>query len=167
MPEIVKQQDHRREFIDTLCELAESDPTIVLAVPDVGFLYIDEFKKRFPDRYFNNGTTELFTVADAAGMAIEGDKPYIYSMINFVLFRPYEAVRNCVVHHGANVKLLGVTGSSGYKFLGFSHNTSSDTEDVDVCKNLGLESHVPKSNDEVRKVILETYQKSKPAYIRL
>ena len=167
MPELIKKQDTRREFIDTLIELAEKDSTITLAIPDVGFLYVEEFSKRFPDRYFNNGTTELFTVADAAGMALGGLKPYVYSMINFVLFRPYEAVRNCVVHHNANVKLLGVKGSSGYKFLGFSHNMNSGTEDIDTCKNLGLDSYIPQSNEEVRKTILDTYHSNKAAYIRL
>ena len=85
MPEIKKIQDNRREFIDTLCELAESDPTITLSIPDVGFLYIDKFQEKFPNRFFNNGCTELFTVADAVGQAIAGLKPYVYSMIPFVL----------------------------------------------------------------------------------
>ena len=45
MPELKIQQDTRRTFIDILCELAENDPKIVLIVPDVGFLYVDKFKK--------------------------------------------------------------------------------------------------------------------------
>ena len=81
MAEIVKRQDHRREFIDTLIELAEKDETVVLIVPDVGFLYIEEFQKRFPTRFYNFGVTEQSCVMIAVGMAKEGLKPYIYSMI--------------------------------------------------------------------------------------
>ena len=103
----------------------------------------------------------------AVGLALSGFKVYVYSMIPFVLFRPYEMVRNGIVHHDANVKLLGVKGASSYAFLGFSHNMNNETEDVDACSNLGLDSFVPASNEEVRKVILETYQSDKPCYIRL
>ena len=167
MGEIIKKQDHRREFIDTLIELAEKDETITLNIPDVGFLYVDEFSKRFPDRFFNNGCTELFTIADAVGQSLEGAKPYCYSMINFVLFRPYEAVRNCVVHHKANVKLLGVKGSSSYKFLGFSHNMTHEYEDIEACKALNLKSYLPTNNEEVKKAVLDSYGDETACYIRL
>src|SRR3990167_3410963 len=133
MGEIIKVQDKRREFIDTLIELAEKDDRVVLVVPDVGFLYIEEFQKRFPGRYFNFGVTEQSTIMIAVGLALSGFKPYVYSMINFVLFRPAEMVRNGIVCHRANVKLLGVKGSAAYSFLGFSHNLLHDTEDFHAC----------------------------------
>ena len=94
MGEIIKQQDSRRTFIDTLIELAEKDKAICLIIPDVGFNYVEEFSKRFPDRFYNFGVTEQSTVLIAAGMALSGMKPYLYSMINFVAFRPFEMVRN-------------------------------------------------------------------------
>ncbi len=55
MAEIIKQQDTRREFIDALIELARIDEKIVLIIPDVGFNYIEEFQKKFPNRFFNLG----------------------------------------------------------------------------------------------------------------
>src|SRR3990167_8842820 len=111
MGKVIQQQDTRRIFIDTLIGLAEKDDTIVLIVPDVGFNYIEEFQKRFPDRYFNFGVTEEATMLIAAGMALSGLKPYVYTMINFIVFRPFEMVRNGIALHNANVKLLGVKGS--------------------------------------------------------
>ena len=167
MGEIIQQQDSRRIFIDTLMELAEKDNKIILIVPDVGFNYIEKFQEKFPNRFFNFGVTEQSTTMIAVGLAKEGFKPYIYSMINFVLFRPYEMVRNGIVHHNANVKLLGVKGSSGYKFLGFSHNMTDEEEDIRTCANLNLDCYVPQSNEEVRQVILDTYKSEKSAYVRL
>ena len=119
MAEIIKQQDTRREFASTLIELAQKDNKIVLIIPDVGFNYLEEFQRKFPDRFFNFGVTEQSTMIIAAGLALSGFKPYIYSMINFVTFRPYEMVRNAVCLHNANVKIIGVKGSEKYKFLGF------------------------------------------------
>lgn len=167
MAEIIKQQDSRREFIDTLIELATKDEKIVLIVPDVGFNYIEEFKDRFPNRFFNFGVTEQSVILIASAMALAGFKPYVYSMINFVLFRPYEMVRNGIVNHKANVKLLGVKGSSSYKFLGFSHNMTHEDEDLDVCEILDLDYYTPADTQNVREVILETYADPAPAYIRL
>src|SRR3990167_7230542 len=162
-----KNLDNRRIFIETLIELAEKDDRIILIVPDVGFSYIEKFQEKFPKRFYNFGVTEQSCILIAAGLALSGFKPYVYSMINFVLFRPYEMIRNGIVHHQANVKLLGIKGSEGYKMLGFSHNLTDDDEDRRVCKNLQLDGIWPVSLEHTRQVILETYQKEKAYYIRL
>jgi transketolase len=168
MAEIIKQQDTRREFANALIELAEKDNKIVLIIPDVGFNYLEEFQKKFPDRFFNFGVTEQSAMIIAAGLALSGFKPYIYSMINFVVFRPYEMVRNAVCLHNANVKIIGVKGSEKYKFLGFSHNLIVENEDVKILEHLpNLKCFIATSPEEVRKIILETYKIASPCYIRI
>ncbi len=168
MAEIIKQQDTRQGFIDALIELAGKDDKIVLIVPDVGFNYIEEFQKRFPERFFNFGVTEQSTMIIAAGLALSGFKPYVYSMINFVTFRPFEMLRNAVCLHQANVKIIGVKGSQKYKFLGFSHNLISENEDIKVLERLpNIKSFIAESPEEVKSVILETYKINSPCYIRI
>src|SRR4051812_29092634 len=135
--------DKRRIFFEELIKLAEHDDKIILIVPDVGFSFTEDFARHFPDRYFNFGVTEQSCVVIASALALSGFKPYVYSMINFVLFRPAEMVRNAVVHHKANVKLIGVKGSEKYKFLGFSHNMAYPEEDIDMAKVLGIAYRVP------------------------
>lgn len=167
MAKIIQQQDTRRTFIDTLIELAKKDDKIVLIIPDVGFNYIEKFQQKFPRRFFNFGATEQSTLIISAGLALSGFKPYVYSMINFVTMRPYEMLRNAVCHHNANVKLIGVKGSEKYKFLGFSHNISQD-EDIKILNHLpNLKIFIPKTPEEIKKVVLETYKGKGPAYIRL
>lgn len=168
MGEIVKILDTRRVFINTLIELAEKDEKIVLIIPDVGFNYIEEFQKKFPDRFFNLGVTEQTAMIVAASLALAGLKPYIYSMINFVIFRPYEMVRNAVCLHNANVKIIGVKGSEKYKFLGFSHNMIVENEDLKALQNFpNIKTYVVSDPDKVKDVILETYHINSPCYIRL
>jgi len=168
MAEIIKQQDTRREFINTLISLAEKDEKIVLIFPDVGFNYIEEFQKKFPDRFFNFGVTEQSTMTIAAGLALSGFRPYVYSMINFVTFRPYEAVRNAVCLHNANVKIIGVKGSEKYKFLGFSHNLITENEEVKIMEHFpNFKSFIANTPEEVKKIILETYKINSPCYIRI
>lgn len=166
MSEITQTQDTRREFIDTLCELASEDESVVFIVPDVGFNYAEKFQKMFPERYINTGATEASTIMFAVGLALSGMMPWVYSMLNFVAFRPFEMVRNGIVLHEANVKLLGVKGSEKYKFLGFSHGMVFDDEDVYHLKPY-MDCFLPKTNKEVREVILKNYVVDTPAYIRL
>ena len=165
MGEIIQTQDTRRIFIDTLIELAEKDDKILLIVPDVGFNYIEEFQKKFPDRFINTGIMEEFTMIFASALALDGWKPYVYSMINFVAFRPFEMVRNAIYFHKANVKLLGVKGSAAYKMLGFSHNMQHENEDVDIL-NSYINCSIPRV-DEVRDIIISSYKDEEAHYIRL
>ena len=164
MSEITQVQDSRRIFVETLNELAQMDKSIIVLIPDVGFNYLDSPENKFT--VINTGVTEQSTILIAAAMALDGWKPYVYSMINFVLFRPYEMVRNGIVHHKANVKLLGVKGSTGYKFLGFSHNMTGELEDKLTCDVLRLPCFIP-TTDEVRQTIISTYEQKEAAYIRL
>ncbi len=166
MSEIIKVKDTRRVFVETLNELAENDPNIVVLYPDVGFNYLDDPKNKF--KVLNLGVTEQSTMIIAAAMALSGLKPYVYSMINFVVFRPYEMVRNAVCLHNANVKIIGVKGSTSYRFLGFSHNMVIEDEDIKTLKNLqNMKTYIASDPDKVRDVILETYKDNSPCYIRL
>jgi len=159
--------DKRKIFFEELIKLAEKDEKIVLIVPDVGFSFTEEFQAKFPNRYYNFGVTEQSCVLIAAALALDGWKPYVYSMINFVLFRPAEMVRNGVVKHNANVKLIGVKGSEKYKFLGFSHNLLHEKEDMNFCKNIGLSFSIPRNEKKVRETIQLAYNSELPMYIRL
>lgn len=163
MGKLKKNLDSRREFVNTLNEL--NDPNIIVIIPDVGFNYLDDPNNKF--KVINLGVTEQSATIIAATLALSGFKVFIYSMINFVLFRPAEMVRNGIVCHNAPVTILGVKGSSSYAFLGFSHNLLNEKEDFDFCDNIGLAWHSPQSNEEVKQAVLTSYNSGKPNYIRL
>ncbi|MDI6603077.1 MAG: hypothetical protein QME57_03105 [Patescibacteria group bacterium] len=166
MGKIVKKEDPRRVFVDTLDELAKKDPNIVVIICDVGFNYLDNPKLRF--RVLNLGVTEPTSTIVAAALALKGYSVWMYSMINFVTFRIHEQVRNAICLHKAPVKIIGVEGSEKYKFLGFSHNLLWETEEIEWLKKLpGMKCYLPKNHKELRKAILEAYKLKNPCYIRL
>lgn len=157
----------RKTFVETLTELAREDDKIILIVGDVGFSYIEDFAKEFPNQFLNAGVTEQSFMGMAAGLALSGWKPYVYSMVPFVTMRNFEQLRNDVCYNNANVKVIGVRGNVHYKFYGFSHNISED-EDVKILNHLpNLKIFIPNNPDEVQKAIQETYVISNPVYIRL
>lgn len=166
MPEIIKAQDGRRTFVDTILELAKTDDKILFIVPDVGFNYLSE--ETLPGRYFNLGITEYCSSIIAAAMALSGFKPILYSMIPFVCFRIHEMVRNAICLHKANVKIAGVLGGPSYKMLGLSHNLLYPMEDVDTMKTLpNMEIYLPQTNEQVKEMVIHAFSHSKPSYLRL
>ena len=97
----------RREFAKVMVELAQKDPRVFLIILDVGGNVFDEYRKLFPNRFFNFGVTEQATVSFASGLALEGFKPYIYTIAPFLLERPFEQLKLDVSQQNANVKLFG------------------------------------------------------------
>lgn len=157
----------RTTFVKTLMELAEKDNRIILLNDDTGFHLFEEFEKKFPKQYINAGICEQTIAGIAAGLALSGKKPYIYGIIPFVTMRCYEQVRNDICYHNADVKIIGVGGWQYYKFLGPTHNVEND-EDVKIIEILpNMKVYTPKTPEETKKVILETYKTTNPAYIRL
>jgi transketolase len=166
MGRIVKKQDLRRAFVDTLDKLAEKDPNIIVIICDVGFNYLNNPKLKF--KVLNLGVTEPASAIIASALALEGFSVWFYSMINFVTFRVHEQIRNAICMHKAPVKILGVKGSEKYKFLGFSHNLLREDEEIDFLKKLpGMKTYIPRTPQETKEIVLKAYKDPHPVYIRL
>lgn len=160
----------RKAFIETLTELAEKDPRIILIIGDVGFRFIEPYRERFPNQFINTGAAEQSMMGIAAGLARAGWKPYVYTMRNFIVFRPFEQVRNDLGFGNADVHLFGVSGSAAYSFLGHSHNVYPNKDGVDedvaimqMVPNMNV--YEPKTEDEVKGLMLKEYNRSGPCYM--
>ena len=158
----------RGVFMETLEELVKKDKKIILIVGDVCFSYMQIFQKKYPKQYINAGITEQSFMGIAAGLAKSGWKPYVYSMVPFVIMRNYEQLRNDICYDNLNVKLIGAVGNIHYRFQGMSHNLLGKENEEDLLKNLpNIQRFYPKNTNKVKKIILETYKDNKPTYIRL
>ena len=157
----------RKAFIDIFTELVQKDSKLLLLIGDVGFSFLDEFKKNFSEQIINCGIMEQDMMGTAVGLTKAGFKPWVYSMINFVTMRPFEQVRNDIGYQNSNVKLLGVKGSEAYKFLGFSHNIE-ENEDVHLMSRIpNMNIYIPQTEEETKDIIKKEYARQGPAYIRL
>ena len=157
----------RKVFVEKLTELMEKDEKVVLLLGDVGFSFLEPLMKTYPNRVINCGIAEQNMMGVATGFAIEGWKPYVYTMANFIFSRPHEFVRNDICYQNKNVKLFGVSGSAAYKFLGFSHNFTED-EDIRTLKEFpNITCYVPDSEEEAKDLMEQEYQRIGPSYIRL
>jgi len=114
-------ENFRKSVVNLIIPYARQNNKIILLVGDMGFGATDNFKREFPDRIFNTGMMEQGTVGIAAGMAMTGLVPVVYSIVNFLAFRSLEQIRNDVVLQKLNVKFIATGVEDYFKFLGPSH----------------------------------------------
>ena len=116
----------RDAFVRVLAAEMERDGRIVLVTGDLGFGVLRPIHESFPDRLINAGIAEQGMVSMAAGLAMAGWTPVVYSIGNFPVLRPLEQIRNDCAYHGADVKIVCVGGGFVYGSLGMSHHATED-----------------------------------------
>ncbi len=149
----------------TLTELAECDPRILLLTGDLGYMALEPFAEKFPDRFFNVGVAEQNMVGLATGLAEAGFIPFVYSIATFATLRPYEFIRNGPLRHRLPVRIVGVGGGLDYGHQGTSHHA---LEDIGVLRvQPGLTSIAPADYAQARAALLATWNLPGPIYYRL
>jgi len=151
----------RKIFGETIVKIAKKDPSIVLLTGDVE-QEMDEYKSLFPDRFFNLGMCEQSITGMAAGMAIEGLRPVVYSITPFVLERPFEQVKIDIDEQNLPVMLIGY---SDYPTHGPTHRPLNPERLSLVFKN--LQSYFPTNSVLAEKAILDSYLIRRPSMIFL
>uniref|UniRef100_C6E4X5 Transketolase central region n=1 Tax=Geobacter sp. (strain M21) TaxID=443144 RepID=C6E4X5_GEOSM len=155
----------RNTFLDCLVEQAKVDDRIYLITPDVGFSVLEKFADQFPDRYLNVGIAEQNAVGVAAGLALSGRLPYVYSMIPFVTMRCFEQVRVDVAYLNTRVRLVGIGAGLSYGPAGATHHAIEDIAIMRALPNLTV--CCPGDPVETRALINESFTHPGPIYLRL
>jgi transketolase len=151
----------RKIFGQTLVEIAEQDATLVLLNGDVEH-EMAEFKKRWPEKFFNLGIVEQSMISMSAGMALEGLRPIVYSITPFVLERPFEQIKIDIDEQNLPVILIGY---SDYPTHGPTHRPLNPEILVRVFKN--IRSFFPQNGNEAREAMMDAWQGKTPAFISL
>ncbi|RJQ55219.1 MAG: transketolase [Nitrospiraceae bacterium] len=155
----------RKALADTLTSLAEKDPSIVFLTGDLGFQMFDEFGKRFSGRYINVGVAEAQMICAAAGMALEGFRPFVYSIAPFATGRPFEHIKISIAYHGLPVTIIGAGGGYAYATNGPTHHGADDIALMSIIP--GMTVMAPGSPAELRELLPQIMKLKGPAYIRI
>ncbi len=105
----------RRKFGKLINELAYKDKKIVLIVGDIGYGIFDDFRKNHPKRFFNLGICEQSIIGVASGMALNGLKPWVYTITPFLIERPFEQIKLDIDQQKANAIILNSIKGKGIK----------------------------------------------------
>ena len=160
-------RNYRKEIVDAIMPYARNDKRIVLLVCDMGFGVTDNFEKEFPDRIFNMGIMEQGTVGIAAGMAITGLIPVVYSIVNFLAFRALEQIRNDVVLQNLNVKFIATGVNDYFEFLGPSHCCGEDDKKIMELIKMRVFDPYERNDVDFYKLIEEWLMDTKAGYLRV
>ena len=155
----------RDKFIETLSELVQNNPRIILLTGDLGFGVLDNFKEKYPNNFINVGVAEQNMAGIAAGLAFEGKIVFTYSIANFPTLRCFEQIRNDICYHNLNVNIVSIGGGFSYGSLGMSHHA---TEDLAVMRSLpNLTMLSPSGLWETAEATKALIKKPGPGFLRL
>lgn len=155
----------RDAFANEILQLARQDSRIVLLSGDIGNRMFDGFKSEFPDRFYNCGVAEANMVSTAAGLAMTGLVPVVYTIASFLIFRALEQIRIDVAYHHLPVILVGVGGGLAYASNGPTHHAVEDLAVLRAIPEMTLVS--PGDAHEVRGALRQLIASAAPAYLRL
>jgi transketolase len=98
-------------------------------------------------------------------MAEAGFIPFVYSIGNFALLRPYEFIRNGPVAQRLPVRIVGIGAGMEYGHDGISHHT---IEDIAVARvQPGLMIVAPADPPQARTALEKTWDLPGPIYYRI
>ena len=152
----------RRTFGKVISELADRDEKIYVLVGDIGYQVFDEFREKHPDRFINIGICEQSMIGVSAGMALEGLKPWVYTITPFLIERPFEQIKLDIDQQNVNVKLVGF---ADYPHLGPTHTELNGKEMMKLFTN--ITSYFPSDGEETKEMTNQAYKKKGPTFISL
>jgi transketolase len=157
----------RRAFASELLTIMRADPRVVLLTADVGYGMFDAIRDEFAAvcRFHNVGAAEQAMIGMGAGLALAGKIPFCYSITPFLLYRPYELIRNYVNHESIPVRLVGGGRDRDYSHDGFTHHAEDAHQVLDGWPN--IRQYWPECPGDVHRAVQEMARENGPSFISL
>ena len=155
----------RNYFGQLMAETLANDENVYLLTGDLGFGVLNKSREVAPNRTFNVGAAEQLMLGAAVGLTHNGKIPVCYSITPFVIFRPYEWLRNYLDHEGAPVKLVGSGRDKDYGHLGFSHWAIDDEAALQAFPNIKI--YKPNNEEELKNIWHEFIYSNEPCYLNI
>ncbi len=155
----------RKQFKETVAALSEDDDKIVLIFGDVSVYLFNDFKNKYPDRFYNMGICENTLISAAAGLSSQGFFPFVHTITPFITERSFEQIKldMCYNQFGGNIVSTGA--SFDYAWDGASHHAYTDLSILRLLP--GMEVIQPGSRKELDALIRSQYNNGKTTYFRL
>jgi transketolase len=155
----------RVDFVKAIEGVLASDPRSMFVTGDLGYSALEGVAASYGRRFLNAGVAEQNMVGVAAGLALAGMRPWVYSIAPFATYRCLEQIRNDVCMHRLPVRIAGNGGGYTYGIMGATHHALEDLAVLRPLPNMRL--FFPCSNDHVAAAVEQMAALDGPAYIRL
>ncbi len=154
----------REAYGKALVDIGKNENVVVLDADLSGSTKSSEFRKLYPNRFFNMGIAESNMVDAAAGMALSGLKPYASSFAVFITGRAFEPIRQSICYPNLNVVLCGSHSGVSVGEDGGSHQAIVDIALMRSLPNMKVV--VPADYNEAYNAVLASLDMEGPVYIR-
>ena len=155
----------RDAFIGEITKSLDNDKKIFFLSADFGAQALDELRKRFPNNFLHCGISEQAMLDVAAGLALEGNKIFVYAMAPFLALRSLEQTKCGAGLMNLPICLISVGIGLGYADAGPTHYT---TEDFACFRSIvGSSIYTPADSISTKLIAKELLEKPKFSYIRL
>lgn len=156
----------RESYGKALAELGEKYKDVVVLDADLaGATKTIDFKKKFPERFFDVGIAEQDLMGTAAGLALGGKIPFASTFAIFASGRAYDQVRNTIAYSKLNVKIAATHAGITVGEDGASHQALEDISLMRSVPNMVVVS--PADDKSTKWIIEEAINYNGPMYIRL
>jgi transketolase len=155
----------RNAFADEITKLGAVDQRVVLLSGDIGNKLFDKYKEKAEGRFFNCGVAEANMMSVAAGMALCGLRPVIYTITPFTTTRCFEQIRVDACYHKAPVIIVGTGSGLSYAELGPTHHSCEDMAILRALPEMTVMA--PGDVPELRAALRAALKQDGPVYIRI
>ncbi len=157
----------RSQFAKSIFEISKKDKTVHVVVADISPAgKMQDFQKKFPNRFINVGVAEQSMIGMSAGLAMNKKKVFAYTISTFSLYRPFEMIRIDLCYQNLPVCVVGMGAGTIYANLGATHLTQEDISIARSIPNLSVVS--PSDPYELDQAVKYFCKKSKgPMYLRI
>jgi transketolase len=155
----------RNAFARAVTSAAARRPEVVLLAGDIGNRLFDEYKERYPDRFYNCGVAEAGMTGIAGGLAATGLHPITYTITPFNTVRCLEQIRLDICYPNYPALIVGTGSGLSYAGLGATHHSMEDIGLMRMLPNM----HVVCPGDaiEVEMALEAAIGVKGPVYLRL
>jgi len=155
----------RQQFADTLLEVGQEDPKLVVLVADISHFMLQPFAKACPGRYYNVGICEPTILSMAAGLAKVGFYPVLHTIAPFIVERSFEQIKLDFCYQKLGGNLVTVGSVFDYSNLGCTHHCYGDFA---LLKSLpGTQIIYPASPLEFDILFRQSYRSGKLTVFRI
>ena len=156
----------RDAYGQALAELGAINDRVVVLDADLSkSTKTNDFKKVYPERFFNLGIAEQNLLGTAAGFAAAGKIPFASSFAVFAVGRAYDQIRNSIAYPNLNVKIAATHAGLTVGEDGGSHQMLEDIALMRAVPNMTV--IVPADGVETKQVVMAAAEHQGPVYIRL
>ncbi|MBI4062695.1 MAG: hypothetical protein HY401_00155 [Elusimicrobia bacterium] len=155
----------RKQFSLTVADLAAKDDRIVVILGDISVFLFNDFKEKFPNRFFNLGICENAIIGAAAGLSSQGFIPFVHTIAPFFVDRSYEHLKLDACYNQFPINIVTCGASFDYAWDGPSHHCYGDLATLRLLP--GMQVFQPGSPKEIDALIRSQYNIGKSNYFRL